>query len=115
MQDSSGVSLWALTLFLAVVSLGGFYLTTVERPKGMQPAVVHSSEILEDQKSAGLYSNYRKGLHDYLEVHYEDQWQVVKCSIKGWKQQSLYFRHNLSAVAEGCELERSAKINVTKR
>lgn len=109
MQTDSGIPLWALALFVAGGALGGLLLSTAEPPKGMQPAVVHSSEVLEGHKESGLHSSYRQGSHNYLEVHYKGEWQVLKCSIKGWEQQGLYFRQNLAAVAEGCESEKSVK------
>lgn len=109
MQASSGVSLWALTMFVAGVTLGVLYLLTPDNPAEVQPAVVHSSEVLEAQKAAGLHTNYRQGAHKYLEVYYKGEWQTLKCTIKGWEQQGLYFRHNLAEVAEGCELEKSVK------
>lgn len=105
MNTDSGIPLWALALFVAGVALGGLHLSTMNPPKGVQPAVVYSSEVLEGHKEAGLHSSYRQGGHNYLEVHYEGEWQVLKCSARGWEQQGLYFRQNLAAVAEGCELE----------
>ena len=105
MKTNNGVSLGALSLFVAGITMGGVHLATVPHPKGMQPAAVYWVEVLHDHKEAGLHSRYRRGSHNYLEVYYEGEWQTLKCSIKGWEQQGLYFRQNLAAVAEGCELE----------
>ena len=102
--------MWALTLFVTVVALVGIPLSTAKQTKRPHPAVVYSSEVLEGHKEAGLHSNYRQGNHNYLEVHYKGEWQTLKCSIKGWEQQGLYFRQNLATVAEGCELEKSVNM-----
>lgn len=107
MRNNNIVPLWAPALFVSGATLGWLYLLPADHPKWAQPAVVYSAEALEGHKEAGLHSNYRQGSHNYLEVHYEGEWQVLKCSIKGWEQQGLYFRQNLAAVAEGCELEKS--------
>ena len=105
MNTNSGVSLWALALFVAGVTMGGIHLLPAKHPEGVQPAVVYLSEVLDGHKETGLHRNSRQGDHNYLEVHYEGEWKTLKCSIKGWGQQGLYFRQNLATVAEGCELE----------
>ena len=110
MKTDSGISLWALSLFVAGISLGVFHMSTAKHPEGVQPAVAHSAEVLEGHKEAGLHSNYRQGGHNYLEVYYEGEWQTLKCNIKGWEQQGLYFRQNHAEVAEGCELEKSGNV-----
>ena len=99
-----------LGMFVTGVIPVGLHLSTVKHPEGVQPAVVYSSEVLEGHKETGLHSNYRQGNHNYLEVHYKGEWQTLKCSIKGWEQQGLYFRQNLAAVAEGCEMEKSGNM-----
>ena len=106
MKTNNGVSLGALALFVAGITMGGVHMLTGKPSEGVQPAEVYSVEILEVQKAVGLHTNYRQGSHNYLEVHYEGEWQTLKCSIKGWEQQGLYFRQNIAEVAEGCELEK---------
>ena len=107
MKTNNGVSLGALALFVAGITMGGVHMLTGKPSEGVQPAALYSVEVLHDHKDAGLHGNYRQGNHNYLEVHYEGEWQTLKCSIKGWEQQGLYFRQNIAEVAEGCELEKS--------
>ena len=117
MRGKQGVILVALALavFVTGITLGGtlgvMHLMAEERPQDRRPAEVYSTEILEAQEAAGLYTNYRQGETSYLEVLYEGEWQGLKCSLDGWTQQGLYFRHNLAAVAEGCELETLVKFD----
>lgn len=69
--------------------------------------------VLEDSYSA--YSDPHEEEEEEEEGHY---WigdygylfldgHPVICSIEGWEMQTLYYRHNLPVLADGCTLETS--------
>lgn len=56
--------------------------------------------------SGGLYSFYKRSESGYLMLKTDNGWRVLSCGLSGWKTQTLYFRHNLDTLADGCHLTR---------
>lgn len=107
MRGNSIVALWALVIFMAgttMVLISVINNTTTNLQEQAKTAAEVSPTLGQLHEQDGLSSNYRRGVNSRLEVSMDGTWHQIRCSMEGWQQQGLYFRHNLPAVAEGCEL-----------
>lgn len=104
--NATGSSLWMVVVFMAVASWVMYQIhnTTTTLQEQARTAAEISPTLGQLHEQDGLVSNYRRGINSRLEVSIDGAWHQIRCSMEGWQQQGLYFRHNLPAVAEGCEL-----------
>ena len=87
-----------LILFLLLMILGLYLLSQCSKP------VVSSPDLTTEERD--IHYHYGRSDEGYmiLDGHY------INCTLEGWKQQSLYFRHNLAVLSDFCELTPMPKL-----
>lgn len=91
MFNTSVKKLVKLNLFLLMFASGLFILTQCTQPaSSFTPPIVDNT------------GNYYYSRSDYGYLILDGNY--ITCSITGWQQQMLYYRHNLPVLGESCKL-----------